>query len=297
MRKTVQRAVHTMTYTWSRKISEQIAQRENKIISGNAHSDYFPFPGGGWGNKFKNRFSLSTFRKEIHCKDKHLWFLDIRSGTNGTNESSGRRGVGNCRTSGKCIPFRIEQFGTLKKERNDREVCVYDDKNEEGSKTTPSSSHHVKTDEKNGSEYQNGNVQGGKIEECVSGLVQMNEDKKFPNNGDEMSIDDEHRTQNELETKQGNEKKSKEYMVLMFTCKICNKRSAKKFSKQAYNKGVVIIRCPSCENLHLISDQLGWFQEGKTNIEQILKDKGENVIKKFSYNNLLEIDDLLNAYK
>ncbi|VWU49426.1 zinc finger protein, putative [Hepatocystis sp. ex Piliocolobus tephrosceles] len=89
----------------------------------------------------------------------------------------------------------------------------------------------------------------------------------------------------------------KEYMVLMFTCNICNKRSAKKFSKQAYNNGVVIVRCPKCESLHLISDQLGWFQEGKTNIEQILKEKGEEVIKKFSYNNLLEVDDLLNAYK
>lgn len=91
--------------------------------------------------------------------------------------------------------------------------------------------------------------------------------------------------------------KHKEYFVLMFTCKKCNKKSAKKFSKQAYYNGVVIIRCPGCQNLHLVSDQLGWFQEGKTNIEEILAKKGEQVIKKFSYNNLLEVDDLLNAYK
>ncbi|SBS87481.1 zinc finger protein, putative [Plasmodium ovale] len=98
----------------------------------------------------------------------------------------------------------------------------------------------------------------------------------------------------EMEDKQ---RGKKEYMVLMFTCKICEKKSAKKFSKQAYYNGVVIIRCPQCNNLHLISDQLGWFQEGKTNIEKILEEKGEKVLKKFSYNNLLEIDDLLNAYK
>ncbi|VTZ66573.1 DNL-type zinc finger protein, putative [Plasmodium chabaudi chabaudi] len=103
-------------------------------------------------------------------------------------------------------------------------------------------------------------------------------------------------TSNEETTEDG-KNRNKEYMVLMFTCKICEKKSAKKFSKQAYNNGVVIIRCPQCSNLHLISDQLGWFQDGKTNIEQIIQEKGEKVIKKFSYNNLLEIDDLLNAYK
>ncbi|CXI53450.1 zinc finger protein, putative [Plasmodium berghei] len=102
---------------------------------------------------------------------------------------------------------------------------------------------------------------------------------------------------NEQTSMENEKKKNKEYMVLMFTCKICEKKSAKKFSKQAYNNGVVIIRCPQCSNLHLISDQLGWFQDGKTNIEQIIQEKGEKVIKKFSYNNLLEIDDLLNAYK
>ncbi|GLE05995.1 hypothetical protein PINS_up015206 [Pythium insidiosum] len=77
---------------------------------------------------------------------------------------------------------------------------------------------------------------------------------------------------------------------MLFTCTVCNTRSAKTISKHAYYKGVVLARCPGCENLHLIADRLGWFEDESTDVESMLKQRGENV-KVVTHENVLELTE------
>ena len=67
--------------------------------------------------------------------------------------------------------------------------------------------------------------------------------------------------------------------VLQFTCKKCDTKSAKKISKHAYHKGVVIVTCGGCENRHLIADNMGWFEDDVVNVETMMKERGEEIKK------------------
>lgn len=77
-------------------------------------------------------------------------------------------------------------------------------------------------------------------------------------------------------------------LAIVFTCKVCETRSAKQFTEQAYRHGVVMVRCPGCENLHLIADRLGFFEDESWDIEKAMQRMGEQVTA-INDNNVLEL--------
>jgi protein import protein ZIM17 len=48
-------------------------------------------------------------------------------------------------------------------------------------------------------------------------------------------------------------------LAAVFTCNVCDLRSAKGFSRVAFERGVVIVTCEGCESMHVLADRLGWF--------------------------------------
>jgi protein import protein ZIM17 len=67
-------------------------------------------------------------------------------------------------------------------------------------------------------------------------------------------------------------------LAMLFTCRVCETRSAKTMSRATYETGIVIVRCPKCRNLHLIADRLGWFGEPGS-VEDFLQHQGVSVRK------------------
>ena len=39
----------------------------------------------------------------------------------------------------------------------------------------------------------------------------------------------------------------------------------------SYQKGVVLVKCDGCTNLHLIADNMGWFEDDRWNIAEFLQ--------------------------
>ncbi|KAI4282086.1 MAG: hypothetical protein L6R38_003200 [Xanthoria sp. 2 TBL-2021] len=64
---------------------------------------------------------------------------------------------------------------------------------------------------------------------------------------------------------------------LTFTCKPCTNRSTHTVSRHGYEKGTVLVTCPSCKNRHVISDHLKIFSDKRMTLEDILREKGELV--------------------
>lgn len=62
------------------------------------------------------------------------------------------------------------------------------------------------------------------------------------------------------------------------------------FTKRAYHYGSVLIRCEGCEGVHLIADNLGWFEDANVNVEDILKSKGEE-FKKMTVDGLFQFGE------
>ena len=67
--------------------------------------------------------------------------------------------------------------------------------------------------------------------------------------------------------------------VIFYTCKKCDSKQSRSFTKNSYHNGVVLVRCDGCQNLHLIADNLGWFEEKGVNIEELAKRSGESLLK------------------
>ncbi|KAI9725587.1 MAG: hypothetical protein M1828_003075 [Chrysothrix sp. TS-e1954] len=66
---------------------------------------------------------------------------------------------------------------------------------------------------------------------------------------------------------------------LYFSCNRCKHRSGHTISKQGYHKGTTLVKCAGCGVRHLISDHLKIFTDKATTLEDIMREKGEEVTR------------------
>ncbi|EDQ85101.1 uncharacterized protein MONBRDRAFT_29574 [Monosiga brevicollis MX1] len=77
---------------------------------------------------------------------------------------------------------------------------------------------------------------------------------------------------------------------MLFTCNQCQHRQQKTFSKHSYHKGVVIVRCDGCKALHLVADNLGWFnEEDGRNVEDFVAAKGGQVERRTTFEGRIHV--------
>lgn len=77
---------------------------------------------------------------------------------------------------------------------------------------------------------------------------------------------------------------------LTFTCKPCKHRSTHQVSKQGFHHGTVIIKCPSCQNMHVFADHMKIFSDNSFTIEDLMREKG-HLVKKGTLEGDLEFWD------
>jgi len=133
------------------------------------------------------------------------------------------------------------------------------------------------------------------ISETVNKVTTTEESTVVEESGSDININEDNSTMIDIPGAQTGGKK----LAIVFTCTVCDTRSAKQFTEQAYMNGVVIVTCPGCHNQHLIADNLGYFQDNKDegggwNIEKALQQMGvdgdnKNNVKVVNNDNVLEL--------
>lgn len=71
---------------------------------------------------------------------------------------------------------------------------------------------------------------------------------------------------------------------VVFTCTAdnCGQRIVKSVRRRSYESGTVVVKCPKCDKIHVVADNLGMYAGitgGNKNIEEIAKAKGQSVTR------------------